>query len=459
MKKISYFLLTALLLMGMPACNLLDQTSPNNIDADLVFTDASSVENALLGIYSSMQSRNYYGGNYALLADAIADDITTGGYDLFSLDELDDINPTSGNILISATYTDIYRTIANVNYLLDGMKTVASLDPDRAKIIEGEARTIRAMAHFDLLRYFGYHWDVTSANGIPIVNRKITFEDIVPRASVADCYTFIINELEAALALVDAEARDAAYINSSSVNALLARVNLYKGDKNKAVTYATAVINDAAYSLLPVGDLAKIYSERHSSESIFELAFDTRNRSAFNSLTYGRPDAERPELFFMADVALGDFFANRPDDARATLVNFNPDENPGMTPDGRTQKYRGEETKDNPAYILRLAEMYLIRAECADATQALIDINTLREARGMTPLAATDIDTPEKWVTVILDERRAELNFEGHRYFDLARTGRFVSDLGIDPADAYKAALPIPIKEINATGIAQNPGY
>ena len=459
MKKFTYILLAGFLFSAVPSCSLLDQTSPNNIDSDLVFTDANSVENALLGVYSSMQSRNYLGGHYLMLADGITDDITTGGYDLFSLDEVNDVNPTSGNIYLSSTYTDIYRTIANVNYLLDGMKTVADLDPDRAKIVEGEARTIRAMAHFDLLRYFGYHWDITSEFGIPIVNRKITFEDIVPRATVAETYDFITNELEAALSLVDLEARDAAFVNVSTVHGLLARVYLYKGDKFNASTYATAVIGDGAYSLLPAEELGNVYAQRRTSESIFELAFDTRNRSAYNSLTYGRPDAERPELFFMADVALGDFFANRPDDVRASLVNVAPEDNPGMTPDGRTQKYRGEETKDNPAYILRLAEMYLIRAECSDAALALADLNTLREARGMAALTGEELDTPEEQLTVVLDERRAELNFEGHRYFDLARTQRFVSDLGLDASDAYKACMPIPVKEINATGIAQNPGY
>jgi hypothetical protein len=164
-------------------------------------------------------------------------------------------------------------------------------------------------------------------------------------------------------------------------------------------------------------------------------------------------------LFFIGDVALGDFFATRENDSRSALANFNPDDNPGMTPDGRTEKYRGEATKDNPAYILRLAEMYLIRAEANGlGGTGLDDLNALRAARGMASAAAA---TDEEFMTALMDERRAELNFEGHRYFDLSRSGRFVADLGIDPSEDYKRALPIPIQEITATGnvIQQNPGY
>ena len=129
-----------------------------------------------------------------------------------------------------------------------------------------------------------------------------------------------------------------------------------------------------------------------------------------------------------------------------------------ILPDGRTQKYRGETTKDNPAYIVRLAEMYLIYAEANGKTTGLSTLNTLRTARGLKALKTADVSTDAAFVTAVLDERRAELNFEGHRLFDLARTQRFKSVIG---ADNFRSILPIPGREIAASGgkLSQNPGY
>lgn len=142
---------------------------------------------------------------------------------------------------------------------------------------------------------------------------------------------------------------------------------------------------------------------------------------------------------------------------RATLQDFDPanhDESITSDGSGRTEKYRGEDTKDNPAYILRLAEMYLIRAEARGKAGGMEDLNTLRLLRGLTEITPV---TDDDFLNAVLDERRAELNFEGHIYFDLARTGRIT-----EVADSeFRAALPIPLREITATAEAlrQNPGY
>jgi hypothetical protein len=238
----------------------------------------------------------------------------------------------------------------------------------------------------------------------------------------------------------------------------LARVCLYQKDYVKAALFATEVINDGTYSLLGSDAFSTIYSGRLSAESIFELSFDAQNQSSFNGTTYVRPDALRTEVFFLASQQLNTFFEARPTDKRAGLVDF-INNDAGIQPDGRTQKYRGEVTKDNPAFIMRIAEMYLIAAEANKLAGGGLDfINTLRENRGMDALTDSDVADEDAFLQVVLDEREAELNFEGHRFFDLARFQKIQDVLGVDNKNSV---FPIPQREILATNqkLIQNPGF
>jgi len=239
-------------------------------------------------------------------------------------------------------------------------------------------------------------------------------------------------------------------------NALLARVYLYYGDKADAATLATSVIADNNFSLFGASDFTKIYTDRLTQESVFELKFDLQNPSAYNTLTYVRADALRSDVAFLASQSLNDFFIGRPNDKRGVLVDT-VNEDASIQPDGRTQKYRGETTKDNSGFIIRLAEVYLIRAEALGRTNGLADLNLIRTSRGMNALNPSDVPDDITFLNAILDERRAELNFEGHRLFDLARTGNVATVLGA----AVNPIMPIPQREIAATNgvVIQNQGY
>jgi starch-binding outer membrane protein, SusD/RagB family len=447
MKAIKLLLLL-FLTASFGACNLLDEPSPSDIPAADAIKDGATAEAALIGVYSSMQQKGYYGGQYPLIAEALGGDAATGGYQVISLDEIGNKAVTPANVLTEDLWLSMYRVIANCNGVLTGLPKVSDLTPQRKKDIEGQARAIRAMAHFDLLRYFGEHWNTSSAFGVPIVTTVQTIEDRPARATVGAVYKVV----------TDAKSNTPQYVNVQTVNALLARVYLYQKQLTLASDYATKVINSPNYGLLPSTDYRSIYESRRTSESIFELAFNVQNKSAFNALTYGRDGAARPEVNFMAAEALGEFFKKiRSGDIRANLLNFDEKDNDAtIVPDGRTQKYRGEDIRDNPAYILRLAEMYLIRAETKGRAAGLADINVLRAKRGIYLFTAAMIATDDAYRSVILDERRAEFNFEGHRYFDLARMRRLKTDIGV--AD-FRSIVPIPGREIKAAGLTQNPGY
>ena len=457
MKKIFSILFIALLISS---CNELDRMSPNDVAANHVFTSKEGAQSALIGLYSSMQSRDYYGGYYPMIADLYSDVGIDGGFDNVALDEISVLAVTPSNIIAENTWLSIYYTIATANAIIANVDGIS--DPNFVQSekdhIKGQALAIRALAHFDLLRMFGEHWDNGSVYGIPVVTTVQKAGDVVTRSSVSVTYAAIISDLNDADGLIDPADRSHAFINPIAVQGLLARVYLYKGDKVNAIAAATNAINDGTFTLLDANNFKGIYTTKFSTESIFELAFDVQNRSAFNAVTYSRTDALRTEVLFLAEEGMNQFFINRPGDRRSELMDF-VNNDPSISPDGRSQKYRGEEKRDNSAFIIRIAEVYLIRAEANGLTQAGVDdYNMVRTNRGLSGENVSDFALAADFLDAVLDERKAELNFEGHRMFDLARTGKINAVLGID---AFRSIFPIPYRETIATdgAIKQNPGY
>lgn len=457
MKKIYSILFLAFLISS---CNVLDQMSPNDVAENNVFTSKAGAESALIGLYNSMQSRDYYGGFYPMIADLYSDVGVNGGFDNVAMDEINLLEVTPSNLIVENTWLSVYYTIAVANAIIENIPKIKDVNFTQSEKdhIKGQALAIRGLAHFDLLRMFGEHWNQSSAFGIPVVTSVQKVNDIVKRSNVSDTYKAIIKDLVDASALISVDDRSQAFINPIAVQALLARVYLYKNDKANAITAATNVIDDGAFTMLDVNSFESIYSGRFSVESLFELSFNVQNRSSFNSLTYSRGDALRTEVFFLLESGMDQFFIDRPGDKRAVLVDF-VNNDASISPDGRSQKYRGEDNRDNPAYIVRMAEVYLIRAEANGLTQAGIDdLNMVRTNRGLPAVDIADFATNADFLNTILDERKAELNFEGHRMFDLARTGKINAVLGIDD---FRSIFPVPFRETIATkgAIVQNPQY
>jgi starch-binding outer membrane protein, SusD/RagB family len=444
----------------LASCTVLDLESPDSVLEDDVFKTIDGFRNARIGMYNNLTSNDYYGGTFPLMIDGTSDNGATGGYSIVVYDEIGAKAITPANALVEKLWTAQYKTIAVANHIItkidalnvDSKDSLAVAERDN---IKGEAYFVRAFCHFDALRTWGEHWDLSSEMGVPLVSEVLGFDKTIARATVQNAYDFINADLVNAARLVnDYGGKSKNYITSDAVKALTARVALYQGDKSNAAKYASELINNSKYALYSAKEYSKIYTTRKSPESIFELGFTTQNRSQYNQLTYVRPEALRPECIFYVSEDLGKFFNTRKDDVRANFVNYK-DNDVSIQPDGRTEKYRGEQTRDNPAYLFRLAEMYLIVAETADKTTALNALNTLRENRGMAKIS-TNISQKDL-ETEIADERRAELNMEGHRYFDLARTKTVETVIGKE----VKPVLPIPLREITASGglIKQNKGY
>ena len=452
-----YILLSIVLsvLLFSSCSKVLDVVSPNAVADNTIFTSVNGLRNARIGMYSTLQDKNYYGGYFPLLAECYTDNGSTGGYDVIDLNNIASRKVDPANIFVQGIYQAVYNSIYTANEIIGNIDKVPGLASDEKSNTLGEALFVRALGHFDLLRMFGEHWDKTSAYGISLATTTDKPSTPIARSTVSDSYKQIITDLQQAITSLNTFNGNQ-YASVSAAKALLARVYLYYGDYVNAASLATDVINDNNFSLLNANEFTKIYTDRLTTESVFELKFTLQNPSAYNTLTYVRSDALRSDVFFLASADLNSFFQNRPDDKRNALVDYiNVDVS--IQPDGRTQKYRGETTKDNSGFILRLAEVYLVRAEALGRSGGLADLNYLREHRGLADLTLEDVPTDADYLDALLDERRAELNFEGHRLFDLARTQKVSAILG----ETVNPIMPIPQREIEGTNgaVQQNKGY
>ena len=447
----------------MNSCAKLNQVSPTAVQGGQLFKDSIGLSEAVTGMYSTLEAPDYYGANYPMLADLNSDNGVAGGYNNTSLNEFGSYSVTSSNIFIQNTYVAIYKTIASANAVIAGESTVKGASSDYLNSIKGQALTLRALGHFDLLRAFGYHWDINSPYGIPVVTTVQNSSSIVPRNTVAATYTSIIADLTQAAALLNGSTdRNPNYVNPAIVNALLARVYLYQKNYVNAAKYASLVINDGAYQLVSTNNYVAMYSNgaKTSTEFVFQLPFDFQNQSQYYATTYARPTAASTEVLFIANSDLQAFFEARSGDVRYNLMDT-------TNANGylRTLKYSSDgKYKDNSALLIRISEIYLIRAEALGRTAGLADLNAIRTKRGLAALSAGDIPDAATYAQAVADERRAELNFEGHRYFDLARTGQvaaILQPLTSTPLSITNSWFPIPLREINASNgaVVQNPGY
>lgn len=437
----------------MNSCAKLDQVSPSSVPVDKLFKDTTSLNEALVGLYSTLEVREYYGGLFPMFADLNSDNGIAGGYQDNALDEFGLYQTTPANAYLENMYVAFYHTVASANAIIAGAGNIKGAPADVLNRAKGQALAIRAMAHFDALRSFGYHWDISSQYGIPIVNTVQKATDVVKRSTVADSYAAIIADLkQAETDLKNDDDRDPNYVNPAVVDALLARVYLYKKDFADAAAYASKVINDGAFEVMDKSSFPNIYTQKSTQESVFELPFSLQTPSFYNAITYARPTADITEVLFIASENLKDFLTGRKGDLRINLL----DTDNGFEPNARTLKYSSDAAiKDNSAYVIRISELYLIRAEALGRSNGINDLNLIRANRG---LAAIHPATDDDYAQAVDDERRAELNFEGHRFFDLARTGQVPAVLGVPVTEA---CFPIPDREINAThgAVIQNPGF
>lgn len=430
-----------------------DPAPDNLVDEQSAITSVRELEAAVNGIYDGLQSENYYGQYYTLWPDLAADNLNWVG-SFITNREVDINRVLATNNTVFDIWRQLYSTINRANRVLDATAKLSGLSQEAKNQYEGEARFLRALAHFDLVRLYALPYSSSAASdlGIPIVKKaSYTIAEAsvqVSRNTVAEVYDFVIQELLASEDLLTSD-----YFpkraSALAAKALLARVYLYKKDWQKAEAKAGEVI-----SLMPplTTRYQDIYQVKNSNEAILELQFLNNDPNylafwLFPAEFGGRHEYEpTPEIFEAYeenDLRLP--FNLAPEDTNNSIPPF-------------VKKYFRLSGNDDNYLILRLAEQYLIRAEARAQLQnlngALEDINAVRQRAGLEDAEANNQEEVLLWVE---KERRCELAFEGHRWFDLVRTGRAEEVLGID---RFRLVFPIPQAEIvRNPKILQNPGY
>ncbi|GAB3796767.1 RagB/SusD family nutrient uptake outer membrane protein [Spirosoma humi] len=435
-----------LLLTGCQS--FLDVQPELQVDESQAITNASTAEAALNGLYNRLGNDGYYGSNFQSLAYLSGGDIQWTGSQ-GAPQEITSRKLTADNGYVGSAWSAIYRTILQANYLLETVPTLTDpvLTTDRKNQIQGEAYALRALSYFDLVRGWGGVQVILKATRTSSDNTGIT------RGSVDDTYAQVLKDLTAAEPLLSATT-NRNKVTRKTVWALRARYHLYRQEWDQAETYASKLIDDTNYKL------AKPYSAFFANnavatpESVFEIAYS-------NSFKNGHYNWWLPP-------ALSGRREWAPNDKLVALLN---DPNVGgnrkeliaqTSPPGNLwygKLYYRTPLGTDPAYVIRIAELYLIRAEAraqlGKTAAALADLNAVRD-RAAVP--ASQADTKEALLLAIETERQVEFPFEADRWFNLIRTGRVATVLGI--TDASKYVLPIPNSEILADkALKQNQGY
>lgn len=390
------------------------------------------------------------------------------------------VGPQAG--LWDRNYTGINRA----NLVLENVGPASGLSTADQTEYQAEAYFLRAYYYFDLIREFG---------NIPLITHDLTPAETYTQvqASPDSVYAQIESDLKTAIPNLPPIAITQGRVTKGAANALLGKVILTENNTarmQEAANYLEAVNGSGVYSLLP--NYAEIFdpNNKFNAESIFEIYHTGSSAEGWGNwpnfvgnvyVNMAGPRSYTGPLFWSGGYGFNpvtltyyNLLKNDPRYAAsivnidslctATGTSYSPSyQNTGffvrkfaplaseIAPEGQT-----ELNFPNDYIEIRLADTYLMEAEAlvrggGDATKAQSYLDKVRARVGLPSVPAT-LDN-------IYAERRLELAFEGHRWFDLVRTGQAAAALASKGFQSNNSILPIPLVELNNTKLKQNPGY
>ena len=480
------------LLQGCSKEEVIEIFPEYSLDALSNPSSMKQVGEVLTGAYAGFRASNYYGSasgtgaGWSIMPDAMSDNLYESAAEtLANSRDMADWLYTTNTGQISAFYSAPYQVIAAANIVIrDVDKFTTELNQKEANRIKGQALAIRALAHFDLFRYFAPSYDKNASSSLALayVKEFVVSTSIKPtRMSNPDYYQNLLADINEAITLlgdVDMDINEPglttrAYIDQNAAYAIAARIHLYAGNWTDAASAAFNALsaNDGRPLATTQSAFSGMYDETDIGEAIWNVKFESGQSGPTyimywpnNGRSYFRPV---PEIA----VAEGTSGLIRSDDIRH-LAFFTPDDN-GIS----ITKYQGKAAADGNANFpaIRSGEMLLIHAEAlarsGSESQGLASLNLLRGSRISD---YTDLNlSGQALLDAIADERRAELVAEGHRFFDLKRTNKTINrgypcgetsisasgECSLSSGDR-QWTLPIPQSVINANeNMVQTPGW
>lgn len=483
MKK-RYIYMLAIGLMTFASCDKeLEQEPYNALSTGQAFKTPADFENAVRGAYTGLRGGSYYGGqdggSMIITPDIISDNLIINSQGRFSQQTTYQLNYTANSTW--NIWNNAYTTILRANYILENIDKLT--DGPVKSNIKAEALALRALAHFDLLRVYSKNYTGASDSDLGVPYVTATDPNQKPgRNPLKQSYDLVIADFLEAEAGIN-PTNGVGRFNKAAVQGLLGRVYLYMGQWEKSVEKSTAAIANApaANGLASRAEFPLIWTDGTEKDVLFKLKILDNDATPAVNVGVGYQQTVtgnvRAEYSPTCEI-VGQYQAN--DIRTSTYIGES-------TYSGLTAKYVKKHVGRATGAlnvvdvkILRLSEVYLNRAEAlynlGRQAEALADLNTIRSRRYQDDIPLVAVG--QELYNAILNERRLELAFEGHRFFDLKRlnlpiersaTQGDAADCGgvVAPAAArslpvgnFRWLLPIPQAEIDANeNIVQNPEY
>lgn len=444
MKNLIYILLIFFSITFIGCNKFLDVQPKASISGENIIIDETSANAALNGVYSAL--RTYYSVDFQSIAYLSGDNIQWTGSQS-QVQEFINHQVNAENATITSTWKGIYVAINRANQVIKNVEELGNdvIAESVRNRIAGEAHFIRALAYFDLVRTWG---------GVPLITQptmEATDNTGIPRSTSEETYAQVLADLELAEQLLP-ETTNRFQATRKTVWALKARYYLYNKNWQEAENYATRLINDHAnYELLTPYHTFFADGITGTRESVFELFYNA------NELNPHRGQWQPQQNGGTRQWAPNNTFVNLVNDSA-----IGGSRNALVAKDNQNRWYGNlyyRSPATDPTYVIRIAELYLIRAE-ARAELGLLeegqaDLNAVRNRAGIVNVAAANVTD---LLLAIENERRLEFGLEAHRWFDLVRTNRAAVVLNI--TDPNKFLMPLPAEQLLVDGaLKQNPGY
>lgn len=519
MKKIVFFLITTMILLS---CNddFITLNPPSNLNSEGFYKTETDMNQAVLSAYR--QLRSLYNQQYIRLGEIRSDNTTYSwlsgnpanekGIDEFASPLLPE------NSFTTSAWNDSYNGILRCNLVIDRIDAISFNDETQKTQYKAEVRFLRALYYFYLNRIFGGYALNGALLGVVKVDREITQDEAYEseRAPLSEIYDLIVEDLIYAEANLPESynSTDVGRVTKGGAGGLLGKVYmtmagypLNKGNEyyNKAIEQFKKVINNSRFTLEPTYSALFDVANKNTKESLFEVQYKKGAQGGATGSPWNNNFA--PRFSDKEVVLIGDKSGeNAPTQSMSDAYEAGDPRKYVSMRDGwinaKTEAWESDKyvckyydvatsgsDNGNNWIELRLADIYLLYAEALvrtdnDKQEAIYYVNKIRERAGNTPgdpdivkpsdllkdLQLSDFASDRELLLAIENERRVELAFENHRWFDLVRTGRakdvmtesqkyngFPDFTWSDDALAYP--IPMTVMQSSPQKIIQNKGY
>ncbi len=468
--KIRQYLIALLVIIGFSCDDILETVPTEDISAEQALSSFTGLRSLVTEGYNDLLTAGRFGSAFYLQPELMGDNTNFLGR-----------RGTYSGHWRNVLFTHIngwnnYNPINDLTLVLENLPAVrengSGFSETEINGLEGQARALRAFYYFFTVNVYAYTptavIESLDRGGIPILEKGVvSLPDIdftTGRASIQEVYALIKSDLETAIGLLEnGTSNNNTFIDRAAAQALLSRVNLYNGDWQDVVDFATDAIESGQASLSSYDTYGTDWEQAFHPESFFTIFFAEAQNVGVNvsiAATYS------PESGGFGDYVPNQTFLSllSENDARRQLLldtdGDGLDEYRKMTSDaGRTFL--------DHVPVIRMSELYLNRAEAyarmGMTAEAIADLDLLRERSLGADFVATTA-SGDQLIEAILLERRLELAFEGHRWFDLKRVGSAIDkrDVGglFIPFDDPRILAPIPAGDIAInSNLVQNEGY